>query len=95
MKVIGAIVLYVVSIFLSVVVANDIVSMSELLGHIFGRVFAMPILIMGIAALWRSNRNKEAMAKYFLWSAILVFVSLLPETGDVFSAGKEEYLSSQ
>ncbi|MGH8454730.1 MAG: S1 family peptidase, partial [Nevskiales bacterium] len=50
-------------------------------GFILGAVFAWPLLFMGIAAIWKRNRNRARVLLVFNIASIFVVTSLLVQLG--------------
>lgn len=50
---------------------------ATLTGYIIGRVFAFPLVVMGLAAISPAYRNDKSMTKIFFWTSVVVLVSLM------------------
>jgi len=54
---------------------------SVLFGYVAGRALGLPIVVVGLAAIAKSNRNLRSLAKAFAWTSLVILLSLLGPLG--------------
>lgn len=87
------ILLVVINLFLSFIVVSSIqgvggsYSTGYSIGYIVGRTFFVPIIIVALFQAGKRFRNKRSQTKIFMWSSVVVLLSLL---GNIGSTAQEQ-----